>query len=447
MKLNLLSFVVPALISKDGHVSLTHSGANVAQWALLPTDYGGEEPPPITSTLQISNLMYCFGDLRAIVKKHEKTFNEDLSNRRKKQVGLVEFDTPALVDTRNAAANPFPAAKMKNPVTAAAILRFLKLNQKHIRQDEGEDPQFVRSGEDNEGHIPHMIGVLEALGSEFDADILEFDDEHTDVGLRNTLVYSVVVNRKSKRITLVFRGSVKKVKDWVVNLRLFRTTIRTPPIIREFTGERNLKIAKGTADYLLSKPIMEDEPKMEQIINVLKEVYAFKDESNGRDYSDYKLYVTGHSLGGALAQLSAFVLAGSEKTAFIPKPINAITFASPIVGTSGFLKEYQKLERDGKLRHIRVSNQHDVVSSQPPGYTQTGVNFHVKAGEKMEVAYLNPKPVLSLLRRDSGAAHSLLSKVGYYPHIYAKDEHGNFLNQDDLDKSIEQLYDEYAELE
>lgn len=65
----------------------------------------------------------------------------------------------------------------------------------------------------------------------------------------------------------------------------------------------------------------------------------------------------------------------------------------------------------------------------------------------MEVAYLNPKPVLSLLRRDSGAAHSLLSKVGYYPHIYAKDEHGNFLNQDDLDKSIEQLYDEYAELE
>lgn len=34
--------------------------------------------------------------------------------------------------------------------------------------------------------------------------------------------------------------------------------------------------------YLLDKPIKEDEPKIEQIIKVLKEVYAFKDESNCR---------------------------------------------------------------------------------------------------------------------------------------------------------------------
>jgi len=341
---------------------------------------------------------------------------------------------------------------MNNPVTAAAILEFLKLNQKHIRQEEYGDFEFVRSGEVNEEHTPWMVKSLEELGSEFDADILEFDDEHTDVGLRNTLVYSIVVNRKSKRITVVFRGSVgsvtKAAKDWLVNGRLWRTTIRTPPIIREFTGKRNLRIAKGFADYLLSKPIMEDEPKIEQIINVLKEVYAFKDESNGRDYSDYKLYITGHSLGGALTQLCAFVLAGSEKTAFIPKPINAISFASPIVGTSGFLKEYQKLERDGKLRHIRVSNQHDIVSAELPGYKQTGVNFHVKKGEKMEVKYLNPKRGLSLLSLDTlNGAHMLQTETGHYPHIFAEDENGNLLNKDDLDKSIEQLYDDYAELE
>ena len=105
--------------------------------------------------------MYCFGDLRAIVKKHEKTFNEGLSNRRKKKAGLVEFDTPALIDTRNSAANPFPAAKMNNPVTAAAILEFLKLNQKHIRQEEYGDFEFVRSGEVNEEHTPWMVKSLE----------------------------------------------------------------------------------------------------------------------------------------------------------------------------------------------------------------------------------------------------------------------------------------------
>ena len=49
---------------------------------------------------------------------------------------------------------------------------------------------------------------------------------------------------------------------------------------------------------------MEDEPKIEQIINVLKEVYAFKDESNGRDYSDYKLYITGVS---QTSRLSSFL--------------------------------------------------------------------------------------------------------------------------------------------
>ena len=55
---------------------------------------------------------------------------------------------------------------------------------------------------------------------------------------------------------------------------------------------------------------------------------------------------TGHSLGGALTQLLAFVLAGSKEASFIPKPINAITFASPVLGKSGdFLKLFQELER------------------------------------------------------------------------------------------------------
>lgn len=443
MKLNLLGFVAPALIGKGNRIS--HSGADVASWG-VPTDYvsKGEEPPPFASTLEVSDLMYCFGDLRAIVKKHEMTFNEGLSTRVKKRRGLVEFDTPSLIDTRNSAANPFPAAKMKNPVTAAAILKFMELNAKYLRQDEGENFEFVRAG-DNEDD-PHLAERVAELQSTFDADVLEFDDEHTDIGLRNTLVYSVVVNRKNKRITVVFRGSVKKPKDWIVNFRGWRTTVRSPKIIREFTDKRNLKIHKGYADYLLEKPIMEDKPKIEQIINVLKEVYAFKDESNGRDYSDYELYVTGHSLGGALTQLCAFVLAGSEEASFIPKPINAISFASSVVGSSGYLEEFQNLEREGKLRHIRVSNENDVVAVQFPGYKQTGVNFHVKEGEKMEVAYLNPKTLRSQARMDSGPKHSLVGEGSYESRLFVKDENGKFFNKEVLDKSIEQVYDDYVEL-
>ncbi|KAL7541154.1 hypothetical protein ACHAXR_010672 [Thalassiosira sp. AJA248-18] len=193
--------------------------------------------------------------------------------------------------------------------------------------------------------------------------------------------------------------------------------------------------------YLLDDTKAENYSKVYQIIDVLEQLYACKDEA-GRDYSDYELYITGHSLGGALTQLLAFVLAGSEEASFIPKPINAISFASPIVGDKNYLEEFQKLEKDNKLRHIRVSNNNDVVPYQVPGFRQTGVNFHVKEGKKMEVKYLNPKSLLSQCRfKSSIPKHGLGS---YFSRLYAKDKHGNLLNGDVLRKTIEQLYEDYA---
>ena len=42
-----------------------------------------------------------------------------------------------------------------------------------------------------------------------------------------------------------------------------------------------------------------------------------------------------NSLGGALASMSAFKLAGMAED-WIPKPISCVTFASPIIGTDQF---------------------------------------------------------------------------------------------------------------
>ena len=137
--------------------------------------------------------MYGFGFLRSVVDTHEKTFNEHLSDQKKKEVGIVEFDTPALVDTRNSAANPFPEAKLKNPITAAAILEFLRLNKKYIRQAEFEDLEFAKDGDNTENIF--LTKKLEELGENFDADIVEFDDQFADERLFSTLVFSIVVNR------------------------------------------------------------------------------------------------------------------------------------------------------------------------------------------------------------------------------------------------------------
>lgn len=202
MKLNLLSFVVPVLMGKDCRCDVA------ASTCLSNSCSDVNESPPITSTLQgkplfpelafhlqhssnltifainahvVSQLMYSFAELRSIVDDHEKTFNEGSDDT------LVEFDSPDLIDTRNSAANPFPAAKMRNPVTAVAVLEFVNKNEKYIK-DIGSDIDLVK-----------MRTNLEELKGEFDAEIIEFDDEFADneglSKLKNTLVYSIVVNR------------------------------------------------------------------------------------------------------------------------------------------------------------------------------------------------------------------------------------------------------------
>ena len=138
--------------------------------------------------------MYEFQDLRSIVSKHEKTFNEDLSDSDKERAGIVAFDTPALVDTRNSVDKKFPSTRLNNPITAAAILEFLQRNKQYIRHREGErNLKFAKKGDNTEDIC--MAKKLEALQGRFDADIVEFDDEFAEAGLKSTLVYSIVVNR------------------------------------------------------------------------------------------------------------------------------------------------------------------------------------------------------------------------------------------------------------
>ena len=50
------------------------------------------------------------------------------------------------------------------------------------------------------------------------------------------------------------------------------------------------------------------------------------------------VYVTGHSLGAALATLAGFYLSCDPE---IPKPVSSISFASPRVGDASFLNVVQ----------------------------------------------------------------------------------------------------------
>jgi Lipase (class 3) len=90
-----------------------------------------------------------------------------------------------------------------------------------------------------------------------------------------------------------------------------------------------------------------------------------------RKHPDYHLYVTGHSLGGALATMFSVEAAAAgdaneEGEYFIPKPVNCVTVGAPKVGNLDFLRAFEILEEQNKLRYIRVVNYRDIVPLSPP---------------------------------------------------------------------------------
>lgn len=95
---------------------------------------------------------------------------------------------------------------------------------------------------------------------------------------------------------------------------------------------------------------------------------------------------------------------GDKSVENLPEKITALTFASPVVGNHDYNKEFQALEKKGVLRHIRVSNEGDIVPTAPiffpaslalkgntKEYTQNGVNLFLLPDEELETGYGNTK--------------------------------------------------------
>lgn len=84
------------------------------------------------------------------------------------------------------------------------------------------------------------------------------------------------------------------------------------------------------------------------------------------------IYVTGHSLGAALATLCALDLQYN----FPDKFYEVTLFGCPRVGNKAFAKSYNKR----LIKTIRIENGNDVVTKIPPpffGYRHVGIRLHV----------------------------------------------------------------------
>lgn len=409
---------------------------------------------PLTSMLRVCKVLYDFAELRDFVNQHDEDLcrdeavQEDDKKISQNPDNLVKFVKTGNVITRhcNESKRHLQSTLIKKPIILKEILEFVRENRNLIRVDANDNFKLRRLEDRLESpdefrklKIENDFQML--LDRKFDAEIWEFDDEFDN----EELMFGIAVNRTERRIVCVFRGSVSGGNDWSTNYKLYRTKLedvkdtKTDLGLGEFG---NIGLHYGFANYLFNDTWTRDgQPsKFEQIVEILKEIRTKRDR-NGYKYKDYDIFVTGHSLGGALSQLLSFALAGSTITRDeFPRAVTAITFGSPKVGNGVWLREYQYLENQGYLRHIRVSNQGDmvcVVPNIPFGYTQTGVNIHLFPAKKAAVTYDNERSLVSSLACNSpGNVHGLEC---YYERLI-----GNDRNRRIMKRSVEDFYRKYA---
>jgi len=177
---------------------------------------------------------------------------------------------------------------------------------------------------------------------------------------------------------------------------------------------------------------------------ILKEIESIRKENN-----DYSVYITGHSLGGALGLLTAL----EAGTCFgkVGLPVTFVGIANPRGGTEGFRDAVSVLEKEGKLRCICVHGVHDIVPMIPASainriakkrFCQSGIELVLKK-DKFEMRY-SPKSHNSYIKRIGialGTAHKISERHHYLTYL---DELGRFsepLRELHLNDYYNKIYD------
>ncbi|GFR45786.1 hypothetical protein Agub_g7240, partial [Astrephomene gubernaculifera] len=120
----------------------------------------------------------------------------------------------------------------------------------------------------------------------------------------------------------------------------------------------------------------------------------------------WRILVTGHSLGGALATLGSYDLKKSDPA----RDITCYTFGAPRVGNDHFASEYDRLIPNT----FRVTNKYDIVVSVPRTFKYTHVGRAVQPSEPHGDLQLVP-PALQLKLVDKlkrGVAFSVSQHMG-----------------------------------
>ncbi|QHN81056.1 hypothetical protein HN51_057924 [Arachis hypogaea] len=160
-------------------------------------------------------------------------------------------------------------------------------------------------------------------------------------------------------IVVAWRGTIQSL-EWVDDLQF--ALVPAPKI---FGDKSDVKIHQGWYSIYTSHDPRSPFNKTSARDQVLSEVKRLVEEYKEEEIS---ITVTGHSLGGATATLSALdiVTNGYNKNA----SVTAIVFACPRVGDPSFQKLFNNCK---ELRTLRIRNELDIVPNYPlVGYSDVG---------------------------------------------------------------------------
>jgi hypothetical protein len=221
---------------------------------------------------------------------------------------------------------------------------------------------------------------IDASGMDRPLTLVEYDDYHQD----KEMVYAVAKDDINRRVTLCFRGTdneLAKKNNWLANLAFFKVKGDAPKAIED----KPVWFHGGFYNYIFgATATTEDDPSRRKYDEILDDIMPLLQDNPG-----YKLYITGHSLGGALASVVAFYLANDDS---IPKPVTCITFASPRVGDYGFREATNVLEQAKKLRVLRVVNNNDSIAMMPmTNFYHAGFQIRLYANPRYEPELTYPK--------------------------------------------------------
>lgn len=234
-----------------------------------------------------------------------------------------------------------------------------------------------------------QLGSLESLVQrnmgKTDAEIVHFDDEFDSfVRFGTECCYAIAVSTASRTITVVFRGSVRP-QDFVTDLDFNSDELRLPGFTGKETGfDKDGKdtramfgmVHQGFNKFLFGKT---KRGENERIISKAEVIMGKLNSLLAGKCKGYDVYFTGHSLGASLSTLMAFRAVALGE---IPHVKN-VSFASLFVGDQEFRNNFEELEIQGKIQHLRISNDEDIVPLIPwstydlKRYKHVGMNIRM----------------------------------------------------------------------